>query len=75
MIHVGTLAFTAPNQELDRSFCCWTTGLAQKKCFLFRHGWLRADGLRAPEFRIPFGDHPLKDWNDTEKVSMAPAQG
>ena len=23
--------------------------------------------------RILFGDHPL-DWNDTEKISMAPAQ-
>ena len=24
--------------------------------------------------RIPFGDHPL-NWNDTEKISTAPAQG
>ena len=34
-IHVGILAFRAPNQGLESSFCCWTPrqGIVQKECF------------------------------------------
>ena len=35
IIHIGQLAFRAPHQGLESSFCCWTAGqgLAQKECF------------------------------------------
>ena len=37
-IHIGRLAFRAPNQGLKSSFCCWNAGqwFAQKECYFHR---------------------------------------
>ena len=54
--HTGAIAFRAPAQGLESSFCCWTAGqgLAQKEHAIFRRHLMRV-GVCVCALRTKFG--------------------
>ena len=71
MIGMGTLAFRAPNQGLESSFCRWVAGqrLAWKECIFHRHRYVMNPSFPGRSLRFQKShkarayDNRAKCWN------------